>query len=298
MQIISEDSERRLLKDLRSLWQGHPEHRCLQLKFSQTEKYNEEWPDLIAEALKSFFEDILLDVFECQDHDIFIINRTMTNKRIAQLLTHLKPELGLASEEIAGLASLYEVGVDWPKLRSIIDKKIENIRIAKEQAENEKIFIVSTQNNTNEEKDLAFQEANKELTASLKKRRDKRKIADIMVIEDDPLSQRLISNVLKNEYNYTILGDGKNAIMTYLIKAPDVLFLDINLPDTSGHTILKKVFEIDPNAYVIMFSGNGDKENVLKAVNLGAKGFLGKPFTRDKLMQYIKKSPHMEGKWH
>jgi len=297
MQIISDDSEHRLLKDLKSLWQGHPEHRCLQLKFSQTEKYDEEWPGLISKALKAFFENVLLDVFECQDHDVFIINRTMTHKRIAQLLTHLKPELGLASEEIAGLASLYEVGVDWPKLRSIIEKKIENIRIEKEQVENEKIFKASSQYSSNEEKDLAFQASSKELTASLPKRRNKRKIVDIMIIEDDPLSQRLISNVLKDTYNYTILGDGKNALMTYLIKAPDVLFLDINLPDISGHDILKKVFEIDPKAYVIMFSGNGDKENVLKAVNLGAKGFLGKPFTHDKLMQYIKKSPHMKGKW-
>jgi two-component system chemotaxis response regulator CheY len=297
MQIILENSEQRLLKDLRSLWQGQPEHRCLQLRFSQAEKFNDEWPDLISRALKSFFEDILLDVFVCQDHDIFIINRTMTNKRIAQLLTHLKPELGLASEEIAGLASLYEIGVDWPKLRSICEKKIENIRIKKEHADNELMLNTSNKNASNEEKDLAFKQAKIELTASLEKRRNKRKIAEIMVIEDDPLSQRLISNVLKDAFNYTILSDGRNASMTYLIKAPDVLFLDINLPDTSGHIILKKIFEIDPEAYIIMFSGNGDKENVLKAVNLGAKGFLGKPFTREKLMQYIKKSPHMKNKW-
>ncbi len=297
MQIISKDSERRLLNDLRSLWQKYPEHRCLQLKFSQTDKYDEKWPTFVSETLKSFFEDILPDVFECQDHDIFIINRTMTHKRVAQLLTRLKPELGVSSEEIAKLAALYEIGVDWPKLRNILEKKIENNRIAKEQAENERKLQITFDEASDDEKNLAFQEANKELSASLPKRRNKRKIAEIMVIEDDPLSQRLISNVLKGEYNYTILSEGKGAVITYLIKAPDVLFLDINLPDTSGHTILKKIFEIDPNAYVVMFSGNGDKENVLKAVNLGAKGFLGKPFTRDKLMQYIKKSPHMEGKW-
>lgn len=298
MQIISEDSEYRLLKDLKLLWQGHPEHRCLQLKFSQTEKYNEEWPNLISAGLKTFFEDILLDVFVCRDHDIFIINRTMTHKRLAQLLTHLKPELGLASEEIARLASLYEVGVDWIKIKGICEKKIENIRLEKEHAENEMKLKAIQQGTTAENKNQAFKEANDELAASLPRRRTKRKIAEIMVIEDDPLSQRLISNVLKNVYNYTILGDGKNAVMTYLIKAPDVLFLDINLPDTTGHHILKKIFEIDQDAYVIMFSGNGDKENVLKAVNLGAKGFLGKPFTRDKLIQYIKKSPHINDKWN
>jgi FixJ family two-component response regulator len=45
-----------------------------------------------------------------------------------------------------------------------------------------------------------------------------------------------------------------------------------------------------------MFSGNGDRPNVLKAVQLGAKGFIGKPFSRDKIFQYINKSPFIAGK--
>ena len=45
-----------------------------------------------------------------------------------------------------------------------------------------------------------------------------------------------------------------------------------------------------------MFSGNGDRDNVLKAIELGAKGFVGKPFTKDKLFQYIEKSPFIQEK--
>jgi len=40
-----------------------------------------------------------------------------------------------------------------------------------------------------------------------------------------------------------------------------------------------------------MFSGKGDRDNIMKAVEMGAKGFVGKPFTREKLFQYIEKSP-------
>ena len=296
MQIISQDSERCLLRDLRSLWQTEPEHRCLQFKFSQTDKYKEDWPDIVSDTLTEFFEDILLDVFVCQDHDVFVMNRTLTHKRVAQLLTHLKPKLGLARDEIAGLASLYEVGVDWPKLRIFVEKKLENMRLEIELAEHEGQLKLPKGTAT-ENKISALREANKEMTKTLPKRREKRKIAEIMVIEDDPLSQRLISNALKGEYNYTIIGEGASACTTYLIKAPDVLFLDINLPDACGHDILESIFDLDPDAYIVMFSGSGDKENVLKAKKLGAKGFLAKPFTRDKLMQYIQKSPHMKGKW-
>ncbi len=297
MQIISKDSEYRMLKDLRALWQGQPKNRCLQLKFSQTDKYKDDWPDMVSNELKLFFEDVFLDVFVCQDHDLFIINRTMTHKRVAQLLTHLKPKLGLAREEMAGLATLFEIGIDWPKIRALCERKIENIRLKIEIQENEE-KLKNADEDLSGKGDPSFKDAIEELSVSLAKRRKKRKIADIMVIEDDPMSQKLISNVLKGEYNYTIFGEGQKAVMNYLIKAPDVLFLDINLPDISGHDILKKIFEIDPEAYIVMFSGNGDKENVLKAISLGANGFLGKPFTRDKLMQYIRKSPHMKGKWH
>ena len=60
MQIISQSSENHLLQDLRSLWQNNTQYRCLQFKFSQTEKYNDEWPDLISAELTLFFEDVFL----------------------------------------------------------------------------------------------------------------------------------------------------------------------------------------------------------------------------------------------
>ena len=236
-----------------------------------------------------------LDVFICKDHDVFIINRTMTHKRVTKLLTHLKPKLGLAREEMAGLASLYELKVDLPKLKVLCEKKLESLCLEIELAEHEKKLKIP-KNTSAKDKNAILTKTNKELANTLPSRRQKRKIAEIMVIEDDPFSQRLISNVLKNKYNFTIVGEGANACTNYLIKAPDVLFLDINLPDANGHDILKEIFEIDPDAYVIMFSGKGDKENILKAIDLEAKGFLGKPFTQNKLMQYIRKSPHIKNK--
>ncbi|MCK5374803.1 MAG: response regulator [Alphaproteobacteria bacterium] len=296
MQIISQSSENHLLQDLRSLWQNNTQYRCLQFKFSQTEKYNDEWPDLISAELTLFFEDVFLDVYVCKDHDIFIINRTMTHKRVAQFLTHLGPKLGPARDEISGLASLYEIGIDWAILRSICEKKIDTIRLERYIAKQGKESKHHKDDINTEEKSQTIKEANEEMVLSLPRRRKNRKVTEILVVEDDPLSQRLIGNALKDTHSYTIIGEGKKACMTYLIKAPDILFLDIGLPDISGHEVLKSIFEIDPEAYVVMFSGNGDKENVLKAIDVGAKGFLGKPFTLDKLMQYIEKSPHIKGK--
>ncbi len=127
-------------------------------------------------------------------------------------------------------------------------------------------------------------------------RREARKTSAIMVVEDDAFTQKLIQNTIKDTHKLSIAGDGQGAIMTYVNKAPDVLFLDIGLPDIDGLKVLEKIFKIDPHAYVVMFSGNGDKKNILKAIELGAKGFIGKPFTKDKIFQYINKSPHIQRK--
>jgi len=115
-------------------------------------------------------------------------------------------------------------------------------------------------------------------------------------VEDDLFSQRLVANVLQSKFELTMAEDGQGAIMGYVKHAPDVLFLDIGLPDIDGHAVLEKLFQIDPQAYVVMFSGNGDKENVMKAITLGAKGFVGKPFSEDKLLQYIHKSPFIQAR--
>jgi two-component system chemotaxis response regulator CheY len=75
-----------------------------------------------------------------------------------------------------------------------------------------------------------------------------------------------------------------------------VLFLDIGLPDIDGLKVLERIFKLDPQAYVVMFSGNGSKEHIMRAVELGARGFVGKPFTKEKLFQYIEKSPFVQAR--
>ena len=99
---------------------------------------------------------------------------------------------------------------------------------------------------------------------------------------------------MQKKYKVYATQDGQGAVLNYLNKAPDVVFLDIDLPDMSGHDVLSKIFALDPEAYIIMFSGNGDRGNVLKAIERGAKGFVGKPFSQDKLTHYIQKSPFVK----
>ncbi|MGH1375970.1 MAG: response regulator [Alphaproteobacteria bacterium] len=289
MKIIEENTETQLIQDLKSLWEGAPMSRCIYLRFSQVRFDRKDWFVTLVEEIRTYFKDDVDALYRCHDSDIFITTTTFTQKNLDNLLTHLKQKLSPAS--LQGLASLFEMKVDWPKLRTMCEKKIEDLEILRnrqQQTKKEEIEGVTTEQ--------ALKTLNSDLLSSLAMRRDTRDKTVVMVVEDDLFTQKLIKNTIKNTHELSITGDGQGAIMTYVNKAPDVLFLDIGLPDIDGLCVLEKILKIDPRAYVVMFSGNGDKANVMRAVKLGAKGFIGKPFTKDKLFQYIEKSPFIKAK--
>lgn len=293
MLIINKNTENQLLQELRECWENFPTRRCLYLKFSQVEDKKDDWFDRFVGILRGQFEDDTIQIYHCHDDDVFVLTRTMTRKHVDEFLEHLPLLLTPDSIDIeARLVALFEVGVDWQTLRMLCEKKIENIKVEllrkQALAKKREVSKVSREETLNTISD--------DLINSLTKRRLQRDTPEIMVVEDDPFSQKLVSNALSGKYSTSMTGDGQGALMNYVHKAPDVLFLDIGLPDIDGHEVLEKLFKIDPDAYVVMFSGNGDKENIMKAVELGAKGFVGKPFTKEKLIQYIQKSPFIQEK--
>lgn len=130
-----------------------------------------------------------------------------------------------------------------------------------------------------------------EMIASIRERRARHTRPDILVVEDDAFSAKLVANTLRDSCHVTTVGDGPNALLFYAVRAPHVVFLDINLPEITGHDLLLRMMQMDPDAYIIMLSGNAQKENVMKSLQEGAKGFIAKPFTKDKLFTYIKRCP-------
>lgn len=291
MLVIENNTEQELYKKLKTCWETLPTHRCLHLRLSQIEQDINEWFLELVNELRTYLDDQTAQIYLCHDQDVFLITRAMTKKRADDFLTQLPPKL--APVPLQGLASLFEIGVDWPHLRRLCEKKITDLALKKAQEEQkkEKQAEVAKVN-----REAVLKTLDQSLVKSLAKRRAMRENPEIMVVEDDPFSQKLIKNALKSRYTPSITGDGQGALMSYVSKAPDVLFLDIGLPDIDGHEVLEKLFEIDPDAYVVMFSGNGDKDNIMKAIGLGAKGFVGKPFTQEKLFQYIEKSPFIQAK--
>jgi two-component system, chemotaxis family, chemotaxis protein CheY len=120
-----------------------------------------------------------------------------------------------------------------------------------------------------------------------KKLRQARSPQHVLIVEDDPVTRRAVSNIFKKDYALVTAQNAQEAITSYLLYAPDIVFLDIGLPDHSGYDVLRQIMTNDPNAYVVMFSSNSYLDNVTAALREGAFGFVAKPFSRERMASYI-----------
>ena len=101
----------------------------------------------------------------------------------------------------------------------------------------------------------------------------------------------MIKDILtKNGYN--VVGEAENgakAIEKYNQTKPDLVLMDITMPEMDGIQALKKIKESDPKAMVIMCSAMGQQAMVIESIQSGAKDFIVKPFQADRVLEAVKK---------
>lgn len=102
----------------------------------------------------------------------------------------------------------------------------------------------------------------------------------VLIVDDEPGILEALSSVLSDEGFDTVCTEsGKEAIELYRSRRPDVVFLDIWLPDWDGLETLQALREADPTAAVIMMSGHGTTSTAVKALKMGAFDYLEKPLS-------------------
>ncbi len=103
----------------------------------------------------------------------------------------------------------------------------------------------------------------------------------IMVVEDSNLMFSVIRNFVKKkwtEVEFIEAHNGKEAIDLYPQAKPDMVFMDIMMPMMDGMTALEKIMDIDPEAKVVMVTSLKESSNEEKAISLGARMYITKPF--------------------
>lgn len=111
----------------------------------------------------------------------------------------------------------------------------------------------------------------------------------VLLVDDDPVVRWMVRNVLRRECRFVAASNARSACAMIPSYRPDVVFLDIDLPDRDGRSVLEWIVADDPGACVVMFSGNGDLDSVAGALESGAKGFIAKPFLRENLLRYVRR---------
>ena len=106
----------------------------------------------------------------------------------------------------------------------------------------------------------------------------------ICIVDDEPFILNTLSSILVDEgYQVTIAKTGREALGVIQQEPPDVVLLDIWMPEFDGLEVLKRVREQFPNVMVIMMSGHGSVETGVKAMKLGAYDYLEKPLDLKKI---------------
>lgn len=115
----------------------------------------------------------------------------------------------------------------------------------------------------------------------------------VLLIEDDRTTRRMVSKAIGDYCEVMEAFTAGSGVAKFQNFDPDIVFLDLELPDDNGHNTLKWIMYNDPGAHVVLFSGNCDRHNVSKAIDNGARGFVPKPFDVNLMMYYICQCPKL-----
>lgn len=116
--------------------------------------------------------------------------------------------------------------------------------------------------------------------------------ARIMIVDDAAFMRMMIKDILsKNGFEVVAeAADGAQAVEKYKELKPDLVTMDITMPEMDGIAALKEIKKVDPSAKVLMCSAMGQQAMVIDAIQAGAKDFIVKPFQADRVLEAINKS--------
>ncbi|EQB88535.1 chemotaxis protein CheY [Clostridium sp. BL8] len=122
-------------------------------------------------------------------------------------------------------------------------------------------------------------------------------MAKVLIVDDATFMRMMIKDILEKNGFQVVgeAGNGAKAVELYKAEKPDVVTMDITMPEMDGIEAVKAIREFDPSAKVIMCSAMGQQSMVMDAIRAGAKDFIVKPFQADRVLEAIKKSNRVGG---
>ena len=113
--------------------------------------------------------------------------------------------------------------------------------------------------------------------------------ATVMIVDDAIFMRSILRGIMKDK-GFTVIAEaasGIEAMKNLRTCTPDIITLDIILPDANGLDLLESILEICPQAKIVVCSSIGQEQIVKKALDHGAKAFIQKPFTPEKVIEVL-----------
>jgi two-component system, chemotaxis family, chemotaxis protein CheY len=114
----------------------------------------------------------------------------------------------------------------------------------------------------------------------------------ILVVDDAAFMRMMLKNILVQN-GYEVVGEATNgaeAVDRYKELKPDLVTMDITMPEMDGISAVREIKKINTGARVIMCSAMGQQSMVLEAIQAGARDFIVKPFQADRVLEAVKKA--------
>jgi two-component system chemotaxis response regulator CheY len=114
----------------------------------------------------------------------------------------------------------------------------------------------------------------------------------VLIVDDALFTRMMLRNILAdNGFNAVVEAEtGTEAIWAYERWKPDIVIMDINMPEMDGMTAVKNILRIDPEAKIIICSALGERQLMKEALEEGVVDFVTKPFQPAKVMEVINKA--------
>lgn len=116
-------------------------------------------------------------------------------------------------------------------------------------------------------------------------------MANILIVDDAAFMRMMIKDILiKN--GYTVVGEAENglrAVEKYKELSPDLVIMDITMPEMDGIQAVRQIKKINADAKIIMCSAMGQQAMVIESIQAGAQDFIVKPFQADRVLEAVKK---------
>lgn len=209
--------------------------------------------------------------------DMLMMGEGLSNAAYQRVKTALQSILiELGAQVLDTECKTYDLSVDWDaflaacrEIYSRLGKLQEKSQIPEKESLLQRL-----------EADLA--------QARLGSHADKPTKLNLLFVEDEPTIRQLLNNLLgEMPHNLSFAANGTEAIAAYIRKPPHIVFLDINLPDISGLEVLELIMKHDKNTHAVMLTSSAAQAQVQSAVQRGVKGYIVKPFSRQKLIECI-----------